>query len=64
MPRNYAQFLNYSAERRLLQRIGGRYRFIHRALMKHLQPWTIGVKGSPGPVRLASWGLEPIQDWR
>jgi len=35
MPWNYAQFLNYSAERRLLQRIGGRYRFIHRLLMEH-----------------------------
>lgn len=28
-------FLNYSTERRLLQRIGGRYRFIHRELLDH-----------------------------
>ncbi|MEL6139111.1 MAG: NACHT domain-containing protein [Cyanobacteria bacterium J06628_6] len=34
-PWNYARFLNYCAERRLLQRIGGRYRFIHRELLDH-----------------------------
>ena len=28
-------FLNYCTERRLLQRIGGRYRFIHRELLEH-----------------------------
>ena len=35
IPWNYARFLNYCAERRLLQRIGGRYRFIHRELLDH-----------------------------
>lgn len=34
-PWNYARFLNYCVERRLLQRIGGRYRFIHRELLDH-----------------------------
>ncbi|MEO1591372.1 MAG: hypothetical protein AAFU71_08790 [Cyanobacteria bacterium J06632_22] len=34
-PWNYARFLNYCVERRLLQRIGGRYRFIHRELQDH-----------------------------
>ncbi|MCY6492035.1 NACHT domain-containing protein [Leptolyngbya sp. GGD] len=34
-PWNIAQFLNYCTERRLLQRIGGRYRFIHRELLEH-----------------------------
>ncbi len=34
-PWNYARFLNYCAERRLLQRIGGRYRFIHREVRDH-----------------------------
>ncbi|MBW4487860.1 MAG: hypothetical protein KME12_08725 [Trichocoleus desertorum ATA4-8-CV12] len=34
-PWNYARFLNYCTERRLLQRIGGRYRFIHRELLDH-----------------------------
>jgi hypothetical protein len=29
IPWNYARFLNYCSERRLLQSIGGRYRFIH-----------------------------------
>jgi len=35
IPWNYARFLNYCAERRLLQRIGGRYRFIHREVRDH-----------------------------
>ena len=35
IPWNYTRFLNYCAERRLLQRIGGRYRFIHRELLDH-----------------------------
>jgi hypothetical protein len=35
IPWNYARFLNYSTERMLLQRIGGRYRFIHRLLQEH-----------------------------
>jgi hypothetical protein len=34
-PWNLARFLNYCTERRLLQRIGGRYRFIHRELLDH-----------------------------
>ena len=34
-PWKYTRFLNYCAERRLLQRIGGRYRFIHRELLDH-----------------------------
>jgi len=36
-PWNYARFLNYCVERRLLQRIGGRYRFIHRELLDHFR---------------------------
>lgn len=35
IPWNYGQFLNYCVERRLLQRIGGRYRFLHRELLEH-----------------------------
>lgn len=34
-PWNLAQFLNYCVERRLLQRVGGRYRFLHRELLDH-----------------------------
>jgi len=34
-PWNLAQFLNYCTERRLLQRVGGRYRFLHRELLNH-----------------------------
>jgi hypothetical protein len=34
-PWNMAQFLNYCTKRRLLQRIGGRYRFLHRELLDH-----------------------------
>ncbi|MBD2184658.1 hypothetical protein H6S82_05975 [Planktothrix sp. FACHB-1355] len=32
---NYAKFLNYASERLFLQRIGGRYRFIHDLLREH-----------------------------
>jgi len=32
IPLRLARFLNYCTERRLLQRIGGRYRFIHREI--------------------------------
>ncbi len=35
VPWNLAQFLTYGHERRLLQQIGGRYRFIHRELLEH-----------------------------
>lgn len=33
-------FLNYCAERKLLQPIGGRYRFIHRELLEHFAQQT------------------------
>ncbi|BAY72690.1 NACHT domain-containing protein [Trichormus variabilis] len=32
IPWNYARFLDYCTERMLLQRVGGRYRFIHKLL--------------------------------
>ncbi|OCQ94784.1 NTPase (NACHT family) [Nostoc sp. MBR 210] len=35
IPWNLAQFLNYCVERRLLLRVGGRYRFLHRELLDH-----------------------------
>ncbi len=38
IPWDYARFLNYCVERRLLQRIGGRYRFLHRELLEHFAP--------------------------
>ena len=34
-PWNLARFLNYCVERRLLQCVGGRYRFLHRELLDH-----------------------------
>ena len=33
-PWNYARFLNHCTERLLLQRVGGRYRFIHRLIQE------------------------------
>ncbi|KAM3100244.1 hypothetical protein ACKFKG_01685 [Phormidesmis sp. 146-35] len=36
IPWNYARFLNYATERMFLQRIGGRYRFMHKLLQDHL----------------------------
>ncbi len=35
IPWNYARFLDYAAERILLQKVGGGYIFIHRMLMEH-----------------------------
>lgn len=35
IPWNYARFLNYATERMFLQRVGGRYRFIHKLLQDH-----------------------------
>jgi hypothetical protein len=35
IPWNYAKFLDYASERKLIQRVGGRYRFIHRLLLTH-----------------------------
>jgi hypothetical protein len=35
IPWNLARFLTYCHDRRLLQQIGGRYRFIHRELLDH-----------------------------
>ena len=34
-PWNYAQFLNYTTDKLFLQRVGGRYRFIHRILQEY-----------------------------
>jgi DNA polymerase III delta prime subunit len=34
-PRNYARFLDYSANLVFLQKVGGGYRFIHRLLLEH-----------------------------
>lgn len=35
IPRNYNHFLRYAADRRLIQPVGGRYRFIHDLLRDH-----------------------------
>jgi hypothetical protein len=35
LPWNFAQFLNYCVERRLLLRVGGSYRFLHSELLDH-----------------------------
>ncbi|MCY7272686.1 MAG: hypothetical protein LH702_02795 [Phormidesmis sp. CAN_BIN44] len=35
IPWNYARFLNYATDRMFLQRVGGRYRFIHKLLQDH-----------------------------
>ena len=35
IPWDYARFLNYATERMFLQRVGCRYRFIHKLLQDH-----------------------------
>ncbi|WDD36275.1 hypothetical protein PQG02_33190 (plasmid) [Nostoc sp. UHCC 0926] len=41
-PLYYARFLNYCTERILLQRVGGRYRFIHNFLQLHFAQTKLG----------------------
>jgi hypothetical protein len=41
IPWNYARFLNYSTERLFLQRVGGRYRFVHKLIQEHFAKMTI-----------------------
>ncbi|MEH2124516.1 NACHT domain-containing protein [Nostoc sp.] len=36
IPWNYARFLNYATQKGLLEKVGGRYRFIHKLLQDHL----------------------------
>ncbi|NET41133.1 NACHT domain-containing NTPase [Okeania sp. SIO2B3] len=40
IPWNYARFLKYAAQRKLIQQVGGRYRFIHDSLRKHFVSYT------------------------
>lgn len=49
IPYLYANFLNYCTERLLLQRVGGRFRFLHRTLQEHfaampLEDYRQGMK--------------------
>jgi hypothetical protein len=41
IPWNYARFLNHCTDRLLLQRIGGRYRFIHKLVLEHFAAMTL-----------------------
>ncbi|KYC36908.1 hypothetical protein WA1_45455 [Scytonema hofmannii PCC 7110] len=43
-PWNYARFLNYCTERSFLQRVGGRYCFIHKMLQDHFAQMELEVK--------------------
>ncbi len=43
IPWDYARFLDYCVERRLLQRIGGRYHFLHRELLEHFADKAGGI---------------------
>ena len=40
-PLRYGQMLNYCVERHILQRLGGRYRFVHRLLQKHFSDMSL-----------------------
>lgn len=44
IPWNYARFLDYATKLRFLQRVGGRYRFIHRLLQKHFSEMELNQK--------------------
>ncbi|NEO82417.1 NACHT domain-containing protein [Moorena sp. SIO4G3] len=45
IPWNYADFLSYATERRLIKQVGGRYRFIHDLLREHFA--TTGLTHLP-----------------
>ncbi|NEQ45860.1 MAG: hypothetical protein F6K00_20880 [Leptolyngbya sp. SIOISBB] len=40
-PWNYARFLNHAVELRFMQRVGGRYRFVHDLLRKHFAAMSL-----------------------
>jgi hypothetical protein len=44
IPWNFARFLNYCVEQRLLLRVGGRYRFLHRELLDHFAQLPPGTR--------------------
>ncbi len=44
IPWNYARFLDYCTERMFLQRVGGRYRFIHKMLQDHFAQMEFEIK--------------------
>ena len=41
IPWNYAKFLDHAAKHRFIQRVGGRYRFMHDLLRKHFAQMTL-----------------------
>lgn len=41
IPWNYARFLDYAVELRFIQRVGGRYRFVHILLRKHFAEMSL-----------------------
>lgn len=43
-PWNYTNFLNYSVNSVLLQRIGGGYIFVHRSLLEHFASYSINYQ--------------------
>ena len=45
IPWNYARFLNYCTDRLLLQRVGGRYRFIHRLVLERFAAMPLEGRG-------------------
>ncbi|MEO0532487.1 MAG: NACHT domain-containing protein [Cyanobacteria bacterium P01_A01_bin.123] len=42
IPWNYTCFLNHCTERLILQRVGGRYRFIHKLIQEHFAAMPMG----------------------
>jgi len=52
LPWNYVRFLEEAAERILLQRVGGGYRFIHPLFLEHFA--AQGTEAPPDPVLQSS----------
>ncbi len=50
---NYSRFLDYTAERILLRKVGGGYIFVHRLLLEYFAPKDTGVSSAGVPVQTA-----------
>ena len=55
IPWHYARFLDYTTERMFLQRVGGRYRFIHDLLRDHFAATRTEVNFRHGTSTLNWW---------
>ncbi len=65
-PWNYARFLDYATDRLFLQRVGGKYRFIHRLLQEHFaQHWQPEIEllfVTDSEKQVKKWDRKSLKD--